>query len=470
MALRVLLLNQQRKRIQKDLDALRAKTPDFDRRCSELEAAVTEAETEADQTAVAELVTEYETERSAHDAEIQRMEGEVAELTRQIQEEEAKQPAAPPAAPAVDPNHPTTAPPEERKDDNTMPNTRGRYFGLTRAAFGDMVRTEECKTFLDHIRTAIREKRAISGGELLIPDNFMGLIRENVPLYSKLYKHVFVRRLKGKGRQLIPGTIPEAVWTEMCGELNEMSLSFSGVQLDGYKVGGFVAVCNAMLEDSDIDLAQEVLTSITKSIAQALDKAILYGTGKMMPLGIVTRLAQTAKPDGYVHKLEWKDVHETNLISLSGKTGKALFQGLVAASGKINTDYGDGEIFWAMKRSTKMKLIEQSMDVNSSGTIVAGMNNTMPVVGGEIETLSFIPDDVIIGGGEGLYSLLERAGMSLSSYNQTLAIKDQTLFIGTARYDGLPVIADGFVAISLTDTLPSPTAVTFAADKANSGT
>ena len=155
---------------------------------------------------------------------------------------------------------------------------------------------------------------------------------------------------------------------------------------------------------------------------------------------------------------------------VSGKTGKALFQGLVAASGKINTDYGDGEIFWAMKRSTKMKLIEQSMDVNSSGTIVAGMNNTMPVVGGEIETLSFIPDDVIIGGGEGLYSLLERAGMSLSSYNQTLAIKDQTLFIGTARYDGLPVIADGFVAISLTAALPSPTAVTFAADKANSGT
>ena len=351
-----------------------------------------------------------------------------------------------------------------------MHDTRGRYFGLTRAAFGEMVRTDESKQFLEHIRTAIREKRAVSGGELLISDNFMALIRENVPLYSKLYKHVFVRRLKGKGRQLIPGTIPEAVWTEMCGELNEMSLSFSGVQLDGYKVGGFVAVCNAMLEDSDIDLAQEVLTSITKSIAQALDKAILYGTGKMMPLGIVPRLAQTAEPDGYVHKLEWKDVHETNMISLAGKTGNALFQALVEASGKINTDYGNGEIFWAMKRSTKMKLLSQSMDVNSSGTIVAGMNNTMPVVGGEIETLSFIPDDVIIGGGEGLYSLLERAGMSLASFNQTLAIKDQTLFIAIARYDGLPVVADGFVAISLNATLPSPNAVTFAADKANSGT
>ena len=41
MALRVLLLNQQRKRIQKDLDELRAKTPEFDRRYSELEKAGT---------------------------------------------------------------------------------------------------------------------------------------------------------------------------------------------------------------------------------------------------------------------------------------------------------------------------------------------------------------------------------------------------------------------------------------------
>ena len=465
MALKVLLLNQQRKRLQKSLDELRAKTPDFDRRCAELEKAVGEAETEEDQTAVAELVTEYENERSAHDGEITRLEGEVEALTRQIQEEEAKQPAAPPPAPAVDPNHPTTAPPVERKDDNTMPNTRGRFLGLTRSAFSQMVQEDESQKFLARVRSAIREKRSIEGGELLISESFMGLIRENVPLFSKLYKHVYARRLKGKGRQTIPGTIPEAIWTEMCDELNELNLSFSGVQLDGYKVGGFVAICNAMLEDSDIDLALEVLTTITKSIALALDKAILYGTGTMMPLGIVPRLAQTAKPEVYPHKLPWKDVSGTNLIALGGKTGKELFKALVNAAGKINSDYGDGEIFWCMNRATKMKLLSESLEVNASGAIVAGMNNTMPIVGGDIEILSFIPDDVIIGGVDGLYALLERAGMSLRTYDQTRAIQDQTVFIGTSRYDGLPTIADCFVAIGLGSTKPSGTAVTFTPSK-----
>ena len=470
MALKALLLNQQRKRLQTALDGLRSKTPDFDRRAAELETAIGEANTEEEQTAVGELLAQYEGERSAHDSEIHRIEDEIAELTRQIQEEEeAKQPAPPPAPSAADPNHPTTAPPEERKENDTMPNTRGRYLGLTRDAFSALVQRDDSKQWLSRVRDLARSQRSVTGSDLLIPDHFMGLIRENVPLYSKLYKHTFVRRLRGTGRQTIPGTIPEGVWTEMCAKLNELDLSFTGVQLDGYKVGGFVAVCNALLEDADIDLAQEILTSITKSIALALDKAIVYGTGTMMPLGIIPRLAQKAAPEGYKHKLPWKDV-SSNMVALPGKSGKALFQALVKEAGKINTDYGSGEIFWAMNRSTKMDLLAQSLDVNASGAIVAGMNNTMPVVGGEIETLSFIPTGVILAGGEGLYSLLERAGMSLRTFDQTRAIEDQTLFIGTARYDGLPVIADGFLAISLTSNLPNPTAVTFAADKANSDT
>ncbi|MBP3304929.1 MAG: phage major capsid protein [Oscillospiraceae bacterium] len=467
MALRVLLLNQQRKRLQKSLDELRAKTPDFDRRCADLEKAVGEAESEADQTAVGELVDEYEQERAAHDGEITRLEGDIATLTRQIQEEEANQAVPPPAAPAVDPNHPTTAPPEERKDDNTMPNTRGRILGLTRSQFGELVKRDESKPFLSRVREMIREKRTISGAELLIPDHFMGLIRENVPVFSKLYKYTFARHLKGTSRQTVMGTVPEGVWTEMCANLNELDLGFSGVELDGYMVGGFVAVCNAILEDSDINLAQEVLTAIIKGIALALDKAIVYGTGTRMPMGIVTRLTQSAAPEVSKNSVPWKDLRNSNVLALGNLSGTELFKALLTSSGSINTDYGDGETFWVMNRRTKMKLMAEALGVNANGAIVAGMNNTMPVEGGSIETLSFMPDDVLVGGGAGLYSVLERAGISLKTFDQTRAVQNQTLFIGTARYDGIPVIADGFVAISLGEAKPVANAVTFTLDKAN---
>ena len=469
MALKVLLLNQQRKRLQTELDGLRAKNADFDRRSAELEAAIGEASTEGEQTAVGELVAEYETERSAHDSEIQRIEDKLADLTRQIQEEEAKAPTPPPAA-ATDPNHPTTAPPEERKDDNTMPTStarRGRFFGMTRSQFGEFVKGSAVAKWLQDIRSIAMQGRAVSNAEVLIPEHVLSLLRENIPLYSKLIKHVDARYLRGTARLNVMGAIPEAIWTEMCATLNELGLTFSTVETDGYKVGGFIPVCNALLEDSDENLAREIIDALTKAIAKAVDKAILYGTGTKMPMGIVTRLAMTEAPAAYKNSLEFKNVSTTNVLALGGKTGTALFQALLSASGAISTQYGSGSIFWAMNRKTHMKLLGESLGVNANGTIVAGMNNTMPVIGGTIEILDWMPDDVLVGGGDDLYLLVERAGTSIARSEHVQFIQDNTVFKGTARYDGIPVIAEGFVAISLGSSKPTATAVTFTQDKAN---
>src|SRR5690606_8348012 len=98
-------------------------------------------------------------------------------------------------------------------------------------------------------------------------------------LSSKLITKVNFKPLKGTARQNITGTIPEAVWTEMVGALNELEISFNQVEVDGYKVGGFVIIPNSTLQDSDINLASEILAQISKAIGIALDKAILYGTG-----------------------------------------------------------------------------------------------------------------------------------------------------------------------------------------------
>lgn len=468
MALKALLLNQQRKRLQTALDGLREKTPDFDRRSAELEKAIGEANTEDEQTAVAELVAEYENERSAHDAEIQRMEGEIAELTRQIQEEEAKAPAPPAADPATD-----TTPNEERKEENTMPNstvTRGRFFGMTRAAFGEFVKRAEVANWLQDIRGIAMQGRSVSNAEVTIPEHVLGLLRENVPLYSKLIKHTDARFLRGTSRLNVMGAIPEAIWTEMCATLNELNLTFSTVEADGYKVGGFIPICNALLEDSDENLAREIIDALSKAIAKAVDKAILYGTGTKMPVGIITRLVMTEAPANYKNSLTFKNVSTTNVLALGGKTGTDLFKALLAASGAISTQYGNGSIFWAMNRKTHMKLLAESIGVNANGTIVAGMNNTMPVIGGTIEILDWMPDDVIIGGADDLYLLIERAGAAIARSEHVQFVQDNTVFKGTARYDGIPVIAEGFVALSLGTTKPSATAVTFTADKANSGT
>ena len=456
MALKALMLRKKIDGAKKDLEALRAKTAEFETREKELEAAISEAETEEETQAVEESIADFEKEKETHATEVAALESTIADLEKDLAEEEARQ---------------DTTPPEKREKEEAKPmSTRSKIFAkLNMEQRTAMFERQDVKDFLARAREAITNKRAITNAGLLIPDVFLGLLRENIENYSKLYKHVFVRPVNGTARETIMGTIPEGVWTEMCATLNELDLVFNEVEVDGYKVGGYFAVCNATLEDSDIDLAAELLTALDQAIGIALDKAILYGTGTKMPLGVVTRLAQTQAPADYPSTARaWADLHTSNIVSISAANtdGIKLFKNIILASGAAKGKYARGEKVWCMNETTRTKLLAEGLSINAAGAIVSGMNGTMPVVGGVAEVLSFIPDNVIIGGYFELYLLAERADVRLGQSEHVRFIQDQTVFKGTARYDGIPVIAEAFVAIGISGTTPTA-AMTFAADTAN---
>ena len=458
MALKVLMLRKKIDGAKKELEALRAKNADFEKREQELEQAIGEAETEEETQAVEESIADFEKEKETHATEVAALESTIADLEKDLDEEEARQ---------------DTTPPGTREKEEAKPmSTRSKIFAkLNMEQRNAMFERQDVKDFLARAREAIVNKRAITNAGLLIPDVFLGLLRENIENYSKLYKHVFVRSVNGTARETIMGTIPEGVWTEMCANLNELDLAFNEVEVDGYKAGGYFVVCNATLEDSDIDLAAELLTALAQAIGLALDKAILYGTGTKMPLGVVTRLAQTQAPADYPSTARaWADLHTSNIVSISAANtdGIKLFKQIILASGAAKSNYARGEKVWCMNETTRTRLLAEGLSINAAGAIVSGMNGTMPVVGGVAEVLSFIPDNVIIGGYFELYLLAERADVRLAQSEHVRFIQDKTVFKGTARYDGLPVIAEAFVAIGISGTTPTA-AMTFAADTANSG-
>ena len=152
----------------------------------------------------------------------------------------------------------------------------------------------------------------------------LSLIRENISKYSKLISKVNLVSVPGTSRQNIMGTIPEAVWTEMCAKLNELDLSFMGVEIDGYKVGGFIPVCNAVLEDSDENLATIIIDALGQAIGYALDKAIVFGTGTKMPVGIFTRLAQEADPSDPRTTIPWVDLHTSTIVKIAQPKDRCL--------------------------------------------------------------------------------------------------------------------------------------------------
>lgn len=467
MAIKALMLKKKIDMRKKSLDELLAKDEEFTTRESELAKALEEATNDEEVDAVEEATAKFEEEKKEHEDAKIKFGAEIDALETELKAEEEAQDVAPVESPAKE-----EQPKAERKVDITM-DKRNVFANMDVQTRSAMFERDDVKAWVGEFRSAIAEKRALNNIGLTIPEVFMGYLRENIENYSKLYKHVNVRSISGTGREVVQGTIPEAVWTECCANINELSLTWNDVETGCFKVAGYFKVCNAQLEDSDINLASELLTAIGQAIGFALDKAILYGkntsANNKMPLGVVSRLAQTEAPSDYPATARpWVDLHTTNIVSITAanSTGLKLFQSILRATKAMKGKYSRGAKVWIMNEATYTEIVAESMAINANGAIVAGVNGTMPVIGGAIEVLDFVPDNVIIAGYFDLYLLAERAGQKFATSEHAFFLQDATAFRGTARYDGTPVIAEGFLAVGINGVTPNAT-MTFAADTAN---
>lgn len=441
MALRALMLGKKLSEKKKALDVLREKINGFSVREAELEQAIEEAETDEEKQAVEEAVTAFEAEKAEAEKEAADLDAEVRELEAELDSVETKdEPEARAAEPVI----------ETREKEIVMSKYK-RFRDMPHEERAKFVQRDDMQKFLGEVRSAIKEKRTLTNVGYLIPQEFLGMLKESIEDYSKLYNRVYKPTIGGQARLVIEGAAPEAVWTEACANLNELDLSWSQVEIDGYKCGGYFKVCNAVLEDSDIDLAAELEEKLGQAIGLAVDKAIVFGTGTKMPTGIVPTLkAVGGTPNVVSH---------ANTV-----TGKALVEALIDDASLISSKYGS-DLIWIMNKKTNLKLKKNMLNVDSAGLFVAG--SELPVIGGDIIELGFMPDNVIVGGYADLYLLGERKGIELGMSEHAFWLADQTGFKGTARYDGKPLDANGFVAIGINGADGDDMVVVFPQDGAN---
>lgn len=466
MALKVLLLRNKLSAVNATLAQLREQAAALETRESELAADIEAAKTDDERAACETAIGEFEADRDKVTEDIEAAEADAASLTEQIEAAEAN------AAEA----HTNTTHHTERGAHKTMPtntaggDARSRFYGMTYAQRDAFFAREDVTAFLTRTREMLGQQRAVSGAALGIPEVMLDIVRDNINRYSKLIGYTRLRQVRGKARQNIVGTVPEAVWTEMVGALNEMTITINQIETDGYKVGGYVFVSNCYLDDDDnIGLATEILDQLGQAIGYALDKAILFGTGTKMPVGIATRLAAAEQPAWWgTNQGAFTALATTNVIKANSaaKNGEEFYADLITALGAADPKYSNGTPVWVCNHKTHIALQSKALAFDSAAALTAGVTSEMPIIGGQIVELDFVPDNEIIGGYMDLYLLAEREGTTLEQSREVKFIEDQTAFKATARYDGKPVRGEAFVVVRYDNVAPV-TSATFAADSAN---
>lgn len=472
-ALRVLVLNSEITALRAQLTPLEKTRDGFAAREEQLRQAlgeITETSTDEERNAVSSAVDTFEQERSANAAEIARIQGEIDTRSAEIARLEAEQ-TPPPAAPAVSNSDTRNNDHHERSFVPMNNTTERRWFGLTYAERDALLAKGTTREFLQRFRALREQQNSATGAELGIPTEYMQILRDLTYQNSKLWPYVHSEAIRGYSRQNIVGTGAEAVWTEMLANINEISLDFTQLEMDGYMLAGYMAISNAVLQDdADLQLLTSILNAMGEANARALDKAIVYGTGKKMPVGFVTRLAAATTPTWWSNDQgDFTDLHTSHILKLDIDTtsGAAFFGTLIEALGVADPKYSDGRVFWVMNRKTHIRLMSKALAFNAAAAITAGINNTFPIVGGDIVELEFMADNDIAGGFGSLMRMAEREGMAIAASDIPLFLRNMTVYRSIGRYDGKPARGEAFVMVNFHNTAPT-TSISFAPDYANS--
>lgn len=472
-ALRVLVLNSEITALRAQLRPLEQTRDGFAAREEQLRQAlseITETSTDEERNAVSSAVDTFEQERSANAAEIARIQGEIDTRSAEIARLEAEQ-TPPPASNSAVSNSDTRNNDHHERSFVPMSNpTERRWFGLTYAERDALMQSEQVRTFLQNVREARAQQRSVTGGELGIPDGFLPILRDLTYQESKFLRYCFTTSFRGTTRQNVAGVAPEAIWTEMKDRLNEIDIDFWQLTMDGFMVGGYMAVPNSVLmDDSDLSLTTTILQALASSLAKAIDKSIWFGTGESMPVGIITRLAAQTKPTWWGSQQgDFTDLHTSNILKLdlATKNGVEFFRPLVAALAVAKPDYSNGTVIWVMNRKTHMDIQSRALAFNDAAALVAGVSNSIPIVGGEIVEWEVMPDNEIAGGYMSLYRSVEREGTTIESNTNVRWLENQTCFKGMQRRDGKPAIGEAFVLVNYGNVQPTTT-TTFGKDRAN---
>lgn len=248
-------------------------------------------------------------------------------------------------------------------------------------------------------------------------------------LVGNIYSLVTLRSLKGEGKIILSGDTPDALWLECCGSLSEVDLDFGRLNIDCYKVGAFIAVCNAILEDSFINLADHIQQQFVKAILKALDRAILTGDPlRNMPTGIIPSLPEA-------NKIECSSDYAT----------------VYSHMGKFPDDAAN--LTAVMTRNTYFKkFARQTILPTAAGQLVMSSPKQLPD-GTPVEFASkdVIPDGQMLIGDFSKYLLAERAGIAVASSKEVKFLDDETVFKVTARYDGKPIDNEYWLLFTLTE-------------------
>ena len=430
MALRKLILAKQLREKNELLESYREEQESLEANEEDLAEAIEEAETDEEKATVEEAVEKHEQDLEEVKVKITNLETEIQGIESEIEELKGD-----------DPDY-------QGEGRNQVQKIQTRELGdsnlkvnkfETREQMLNRLATPEVKDFYENLRDAVVEKKALENNNLIIPEQVMLAIQHRIGDYAVLINEVNTINLKGTARLIMNSGSPTLFWTEMCADLEESTLGgLNQVELDGFKLGGYVFICNALIEDSMIDLANYIEQEFAKAIAKFKDEAIMNGKG-----------AASKEPEG-IRTVVTETTEATNILGILEAIGSLGY----GDDGEVLPYVAEKTIAVMNRKTYYSKVLPETYGKDANGKIVYGLGQTLPD-GTPIKISETVPTgEIVIGDFKNGYIWADRKATSFDTNDRLKWVEEQTGYKVSGRHDGRVIHKGFFKRVKFTEETP----------------
>lgn len=292
---------------------------------------------------------------------------------------------------------------------------------------------------------ALQADLDVQGGYLVAPQQF---VNELIKFVDDL---VFIRGLStvipvtgadSLGAPSLDADIDDGEWTaEILTGSEDTGMAFGKRELFPHPLAKRIKVSNKLLRVSAMPVESLVRDRMGFKFAVTQEKAFLTGSGSNQPLGVFV-----ASPDGIS---TGQDVSDGNTATNIG------------ADGLINAKYSLKAAYWARAQwifhRDAVKQIRKLKDGNGQYLWQPGLVAGQPdrIVDSPFNMSEFAPNTFTTGlyagiiGDFKLYWIADALNMQVQRLVELYAETNQTGFIGRQETDGMPVLEEAFIRVTL---------------------
>lgn len=285
---------------------------------------------------------------------------------------------------------------------------------------------------------AVIANEGFAGVEELVPPTVIERVFDELTRSHDLLNEITFVNTTGITQWITKrGDVNPAYWGKLTDAIKELlDDGFETVQTNLYKLSAFIPVAKSMLDLGPTWLDQYVRTVLAESMAIALEDAVINGTGKDMPIGMMKDLAG-AVVDGVYPDKEAVEITDLSPATLGEKVMYPLTHDGKRTVPSVLLVVNPAD-YWA-------KIFPATTILTQNGTYVYGV---LPIPAKIIQSVS-VPTGKMVAGLAKDYFLGVGSSRSIEVAKELRILEDQDVYVTKQYANGKPVDNNAFMVFDI---------------------